>query len=492
MSTVHGSRFEPDHFINFPSTPDFTSDDDLASCPLPATLKCDVAVIGTGPVGSMFAYVLHLLNRDLNIGMFEKRKEVTRLHVLRIQSDSINTLMDILQTAPDSSEKAEFSTLLTSWREHSIPTDQIQNDLIKRVTLAGIRVFQGKDFEFKADELQDFINTTQARVIIGADGARSQVREAIGATQVDDFTLGYLLELKYQTSSEYTGRGKLEKSLQHTVAEGFDFETVGRPHEDGASNCFRTISLHKFIDEETYHSLQPMNDQQEVMGTQENPWTMHTLQQMENKDENVDRVIAHFNRYFGEPSSLNASISESSIGEPRLYSKERIVTFPMRVYRSSSVAERCGESFVLLAGDASSGMVLERGVNKGFIEAGRCAQAVARFFTTHPQHNLEDSSSNPSLLSEKAVEAHQVDKKTPDVAEQTDLPEEFQEYQHLATEIFYSESRWARWKFYALSAGEWLLSCVVTPFKWVIEGLYSLYKYFSSSDESLTAEDQEV
>lgn len=424
------------------------------------SINCDVAIVGAGPVGLMEACILHELNPDLRIVVFEKREEATRLHALRIRSDSINTLVRTLLKAPDQESAQEFIQDIKRWRKRSIPTDVIQTKLMERAESKGITILKGEQGWVTSDNFDTFLSETGARVVIGADGAKSQVRNAIGAHLVDVFTLSYLLELKYETPTQYRGRGKREKVRQQVVAEGFDFETVGKPRtNDQGSFC--TVSLHKFIKEATHNSLLiPHGDT--TLGTQENPWTVKTLGAHASQDPNLQRVHAHFMNYFSEVD-YGYSLFKPAIE----YVNERIVTFPMRIYRSDCVATEYNNSFVFLVGDASSGMVLERGVNKGFIEAGLCAQAVNQLFKENDEEIPHTTT--PSM---------------PDLEEAIPiLPEALQKYQNRSEQLFYKESRWARWKFNALRAGELFLKCLTAPFRLLI----NCFRCFrqSSKDSSL-------
>lgn len=66
----------------------------------------------------------------------------------------------------------------------------------------------------------------------------------------------------------------------------------------------------------------------------------------------------------------------------------KITTIPMNVYRSKKVATTFNnKQQVLLAGDASSGVVFGRGVNKGLQEAVLCADSVNKYLSKTEEKN---------------------------------------------------------------------------------------------------------
>lgn len=76
----------------------------------------------------------------------------------------------------------------------------------------------------------------------------------------------------------------------------------------------------------------------------------------------------------------------------------KITTLELSIYRSKkSVKYYHGKPF-LLVGDANSGMILQRGYNKGIKEAIHCAKAIDGYFT---------SSSKSTKKIPKALNAYQ-------------------------------------------------------------------------------------
>jgi len=390
--------------------------------------KYDVAIIGGGPGGIALACALGALSK-LKIVVVDKRPKTTRDHSLRIYPDGIDKIIDLidrhLKNKPMNLNAQMLKEQLLKWRNHSVRTSFIEETLTKfaREKL-NIEVHRDKKHTVDRKTFDAFIAHTGARVIIGADGDKSEVKQAIGATRVEEVTLNHLLELKYNVKKNIDPRGKMDSCIQASVAEGWDFETMGKVEKDKPT----TISLHKFIDLETHESLLSKRTieingkpTQITKGTPEYAWNMQELGEL----STASKIYQHITHYF-EDHGL----------EPKDYELERIVTFPMIVGRSSVSAILYQEKIALLLGDANSIMVLNRGVNKAFNEVALCCEEIIEYFETIPD-------SPP-----------------------TQLPEQFERYQKNARLLFENEKWWAVWKNRLLIASEFLLMCAVRPLKW--------------------------
>lgn len=448
------------------------------------TTRYDVAVLGAGPAGMANACLVGALNNRLKIAVFDKRLETTRNHSLFIAKDSIDSMSKLLTEAlanpaecvnVDAAKK--LLQLFGKWRHRAIPTVTIETTLAQFASQnLKIQVFRDRTFNVKAPSsiaeaeraeaekekkthfeterkeveekgkaseerafireeevdqkmlsFDDFIrhHTHEAEIIIGADGAKSEVRKAIGCARTSELTLSYLIELKYNAPSGFSPRGKIEGSVQASKSEGFDFETVGRPRTGKP----QTVALHRFVDLATYQSLIDG-----IRGTPEKPWSMEELRRRGKSNPQVQKIVEYLDRHF-----FSHGIKDTD------YSHDRIASFPMTIYRSNEVSKLYQGRIVLLLGDASSGMVLERGVNKAFKEADLCARAILKHFQRRERERTEKLTAS-------------VDQ----------LPQEFQDYQTQSRALFESEKRWARLKNTALKIGEFLLKVLIFPFKLVI------------------------
>ena len=159
----------------------------------------DVAILGYGPVGALLANLLG--QAGLRVGVFEREREIYALpravhfdgEVMRI-FQSVG-LADRIAVAARTSSKgmhfvnADGQTLLIrrgidgpgphgwagNWYFHQPELEKILRDGVGR--FANVDVQLGRDVQ-SVDELE-------ARYVVGCDGARSLVRQAIGSTRLD-------------------------------------------------------------------------------------------------------------------------------------------------------------------------------------------------------------------------------------------------------------------------------------------------------------------
>jgi 3-(3-hydroxy-phenyl)propionate hydroxylase len=159
----------------------------------------DVAILGYGPVGALLANLLG--QAGLKVGVFEREREIYALpravhfdgEVMRI-FQSVGLAERIGAAARTSSKgmhfvNAEGQTLLVrrgidgpgphgwagNWYFHQPELERILREGVAR--FANVDVQLGRDVQ-SVDELE-------ARYVVGCDGARSLVRQAIGSTRLD-------------------------------------------------------------------------------------------------------------------------------------------------------------------------------------------------------------------------------------------------------------------------------------------------------------------
>ena len=127
------------------------------------SINPDVVVVGGGPVGLWTAIQGKLLAKDKEFLVIERNEEYQRGDIrLQIEGSSLQTAV--------SYEPLELLT--RSWANKTIPIKDLENDLIKVAREVGIHtIHQLAD----ASTLQQQYPT--AKLIIGADGARSSMRE---------------------------------------------------------------------------------------------------------------------------------------------------------------------------------------------------------------------------------------------------------------------------------------------------------------------------
>jgi hypothetical protein len=99
-----------------------------------------------------------------------------------------------------------------------------------------------------------------------------------------------------------------------------------------------------------------------------NPWTLKELEVLAKQDLQIEQVYSTLHDYVEDLHSRHGSCSD-----------EKIVPVELKIYHSAESYKRFYGKHFLLIGDANSGLVLQRGFNKGLKEAVACAQAVDAF-----------------------------------------------------------------------------------------------------------------
>lgn len=399
----------------------------------------DVVVVGAGPVGIATATTLKSINKNLNICVIDKREIGTRSHGLKIQGDAVKRITEVMQKAlKDSPESthASLSSLMkifTSWKNGFVRTTTIESDLAQKAAELGIEVLRGKDYELteermakvmrSPEEIEESLRKNeeskseeyhtlseqdqrlmrifqQAKVVVGADSAHSVIRDRLMGSHLEDVsTMQHILELKYQTTNITLQRKTIEMYDDSCYHGHFALEAMNqRATEESKPATFRV-----FVNKETYDAFNVVKEGK-LKGIHGNAWTLSELKELSDTDRKVKKVYDHFIDYLHKV--------EKRRGMPF---DVKITTLPLRVYRSSESAKLIGGRVVALAGDANSGLILERGFNKGLMEAGMLAETISKFYSSE----------------QREIKA---------------VPKEFLEYQEKSRELFANEKWWAEFK----------------------------------------------
>ncbi len=398
----------------------------------------DIAIVGGGLNGMALASALGVLT-NLRIVVVDKRPVTTRDHSIRIGYDGVDKIIDLIdrcliQKTPNVKVKEAqgLRAQLHLWRKHNVMTSAIENDLSKFVReKLGMEVYRDETYGVTEENYDAFVASTGASIIIGSDGDKSVIKKVIGAKRVEELTVGHILELKYKVvAKDFEARKPIKGSIQATIAEGWDFETLPKKKPGEAI----VVSLHKFIDLQTHLSLLDKRTidikgkpTEITKGTPEHAWTMKELEKLAQTNETAKKIHAHITRYF----------NDHHIG-PEDYEKERIVSFPLMIGRSDVIAVIYKGKIVILSGDASSTGVLNRGGNKAFIEAALLCEEIMDYWKTKLAENPKT------------------------------LPAQFERYKEKCRLLFLNEKWWAVWKNRALVASEFPLKVFAKSLKWTL------------------------
>ncbi|MBA3237663.1 MAG: hypothetical protein H0T62_04840 [Parachlamydiaceae bacterium] len=251
--------------------------------------------------------------------------------------------------------------------------------------------------------------------------------------------LRHLVELKYQTTGRMQPRGFKEASVDVIKHSRLAFETTSKDQ----SKPTKPVTLHLFVDQPTYESMRIEDDEGRLKGVFGNSWSLSDLESLAKTDDKIQRVYGQITDHLTEVLLRDGDCQN-----------EQISTLELNVYKSARSAIKFNNKYVLLVGDAESGLVLERGFNKGLKGAAICAQAVSTYFQNE---NLKDEG----------------------------MPESFVSYENETLEIFESELRFAKIKNVALNTVEKSLNgsrmVKETSFKMSETSSNASSKVFSSS-----------
>ena len=180
-------------------------------------------------------------------------------------------------------------------------------------------------------------------------------------------------------------------STEQVISIGHQART---PSENGLVEATELL----LVDEQT-HNLLLRNDTtgKVTKGGHLNPWSEEEIFQYGRQNKKIGKIYQAFQR------KLNGR-------KPLEY---KVTTIPLSVYRSKSNVSVFDNKVVAAVGDASSGLILYRGLNKGWIEAAYLAESVTAF--------LKRGSHSKATISH------------------SEIPVEFSRYQRKAQNLFASE-----------------------------------------------------
>jgi 2-polyprenyl-6-methoxyphenol hydroxylase-like FAD-dependent oxidoreductase len=311
----------------------------------------DVIFVGAGPVGLFTAIQAKLHNPALNIQMFERNEEYTRSHILKIEPSSYEGAYN----NPDNPYNEEFQQILTDLHG-PVRTTEIERRFRELAVKMGIGIQTGSKVENVRDLAKQY---PSAKTIVGADGARSGVRQQLfGDRKRVDRTYQTIIEVKYEVEGRAPRINPYNLVSGLTQIHHFVAENVGKTR-----NGRTPVSLFFFADEQTG----------DLIRAQGNPRTPVNLQNIADVDTTLPRRDK--NRLTKLANSILPWLAyRASYGEKRVENSEKIAAVALNVYESEDFVVTEDGVRYLLVGDAAMGVPYFRALNAGFLGATKAAR----------------------------------------------------------------------------------------------------------------------
>ncbi len=330
-----------------------------------------IVVVGSGPIGITAACVLQAANPKLKITVVDKRLEPKRTHGLSIDSDSVNAIQTLLKKSKNTPAVKELKKTLNDWKSQFVRTSDIENTLGEQAKKLGITVLRGPEYELKEGDLerpqQGAKPTTlqaiiaKADAVIAADGAHSLVRQALHIPLKNEETLRHMVEFKFQTEGKTAPRGYKEATVLSSKTGRIAVETLNRKK----SEAKKPATFLCFVTKSAYDKLRVEEEPGKLKGVYGNTWNLQELKTLSEQDQEIKEIFSTLLQYIETVKARGASVSQ-----------EQIATLELKIYQSASSVYMKDNTPFALIGDASSGLVLQRGFNKGLKEVVHLVSAI--------------------------------------------------------------------------------------------------------------------
>ena len=312
-----------------------------------------ITIVGAGPVGLLLSC---LLSANHTVTVIDKRNESTRSHSLNINVETVTVIVDYIRNNMVIS--SDLEEMLHIWSDNPVSTVEIEEKLTEIAIGLGVIIRRGINIT-SLDTIDDF-------VIIGADGAKSKIRSLVfNDDLVDIHNVQYMAQLKYHTPGATRPRLAVS-AASYSFLNGLsgsdmviDFESLAPPND----NFRKHGTLHIPIPESAYNMLTKNGK-----GTYANPWTIEELQSIRSDEDLylIAKLIRIIKRY-----DFSLRWRGGWLEDPK------ITVIPLTIYRSTDVVRLLDNNkLVMLVGDSASGLVFQRGLNKGWLEAVQCARTL--------------------------------------------------------------------------------------------------------------------
>jgi 2-polyprenyl-6-methoxyphenol hydroxylase-like FAD-dependent oxidoreductase len=313
----------------------------------------DVVIVGGGPIGLWTGIQARLLSGK-NVLVLERNETYQRSNIrLRINASSLGGIPP----------NVDLETLAKKWGDRIVPIKEMEEDLTVLADKVGVEILKG--YRADPEKLPDLF--PNAKLFIGADGARSSVRQAIFQDQFRFHSnLQYMAQVQYivkpkvrdvlpskiESIKDLSTSYKMQKFAEHWITEQI------HPQTDGSSR----VTLQIFIDEATYSQISDAK-----FG---NPYYFKT--HMTKLPASLRELLI---RWWGAQKELQG---QEILPDDKM---NQLTVVALNSYAANEVVtvDAKGRLWTLV-GDAAAGFPFFRAINNGFKLGTKLAQCIAEGF----------------------------------------------------------------------------------------------------------------
>jgi len=148
-----------------------------------------ITIVGAGPVGLLLSCLLSVKHK---VTVLDKRVESSRYHTLNIDKVTVTEIINYLDVITSSNAHILYlKQLLLQWT-NPVSTVDIETSLTAIAINLGVVIRKGVNINNV-----NILNNIKDAVVIGTDGARSNIREIAFNNEITDtHTVHYMAQIK--------------------------------------------------------------------------------------------------------------------------------------------------------------------------------------------------------------------------------------------------------------------------------------------------------
>ena len=225
------------------------------------------------------------------------------------------------------------------------------------------RLIRGNDLQ-NNNEVDLHHIFSEAKIIVGADGARSVTRELIDAHKTDEVELNWVIQLKYQVQGLTPQTGFFNNFVLFKGGH-VPVSSKSRKAEDG----YKPATVQIFVTKDVCDAfVQRDKDNKIIKGDSANAWTLEEIEKRAKTNPAVRSVY--------ELMVRELALDESRDGAPR---DAKVSILPISLYRCDKAVGEVAGKIIPVVGDAFAGLALRRGANNGQKSAVLLARAIIEY-----------------------------------------------------------------------------------------------------------------